>query len=665
MSSTSPKIMWKPSKELLLSSQIAQFINFISEEGVDDFHSLYNWSINQPELFWLKVWDFCGVIAKERGSVVLKSDGTMLNSQWFPEAELNFAENLLTPLASAKKLDEKVIIFWGEDKVKREVSLDELLSTVRKIWWLFKQEGLSKGDRVAAYIPNIPETVFFMLGVAANGGVWSSCSPDFGTEAVLDRFSQITPSFLITTDGYYFKGKVINIFDKVKEVIRRLPSLKKVIVIPYTGSVQEKDYPEKCISLNSWLDLAPSSESISISYTMVPFNSPLYIMYSSGTTGKPKCIVHGVGGTLLEHLKEHKLHTDISEKDVFFYQTSCGWMMWNWLVTGLASKAQLVLYDGYPLLNNNRILFELAESAGITVFGTNARYLSLIEKMGLKPAKEFSLTSLRAVLSTGSVLAPESFEYVYKEIKEDLMLSSISGGTDIIGCFALGCPILPVYKGELQCRSLGLKVEVFNDKGEPVIDEQGELVCTAPFPSMPIYFWNDPEKSRYKSSYFSTYEGVWRHGDWVKLTSRGTMVFYGRSDAVLNPSSGVRVGTAEIYNQLEKFREILEAVAVEAPIGDERWIMLLVRLKEGQKLTKELEERIRKEIKESLSPFYVPKVIKAVADLPRTKSGKTVELLVKRVLEGKTPENLEALANPESVKYIENLRKELEMLKFQ
>ncbi|RME59138.1 MAG: acetoacetate--CoA ligase, partial [Candidatus Dadabacteria bacterium] len=375
MSSTSPKIMWKPSKELLLSSQIAQFINFISEEGVDDFHSLYNWSINQPELFWLKVWDFCGVIAKERGSVVLKSDGTMLNSQWFPEAELNFAENLLTPLASAKKLDEKVIIFWGEDKVKREVSLDELLSTVRKIWWLFKQEGLSKGDRVAAYIPNIPETVFFMLGVAANGGVWSSCSPDFGTEAVLDRFSQITPSFLITTDGYYFKGKVINIFDKVKEVIRRLPSLKKVIVIPYTGSVQEKDYPEKCISLNSWLDLAPSSESISISYTMVPFNSPLYIMYSSGTTGKPKCIVHGVGGTLLEHLKEHKLHTDISEKDVFFYQTSCGWMMWNWLVTGLASKAQLVLYDGYPLLNNNRILFELAESAGITVFGTNARYL--------------------------------------------------------------------------------------------------------------------------------------------------------------------------------------------------------------------------------------------------------------------------------------------------
>jgi acetoacetyl-CoA synthetase len=645
--------LWTPPPGRVAASSMAAFMAHVREYcGVNaaDYAELYSWSIRDPERFWHEVWRFCGVIAASEGDTVLAHGDRMPGARWFPEARLNFAENLLQ-----RRDDEPAIIFWGEDRLRSRVTRAELHAEVSRLAQALRAAGVRPGDRIAAYLPNLPGAVIAMLAAASIGAAWSSCSPDFGVQGVLDRFGQIEPRILFAADGYFYNGRLIDVTDRVREISGNLPSLAKTVVIPYTRRDPAIAHAPGFIDVHEFMAPWQPRE---IEYERLPFDHPLYILYSSGTTGVPKCIIHGAGGTLLQHLKEHVLHTDIRPGDRLFYFTTCGWMMWNWLASGLAAGATLLLYDGSPFAREGRILFDLADAEDMTVFGTSAKYIDAAAKLGLEPRRTHRLASVRTMLSTGSPLSPESFDYVYRAVKPDLQLASISGGTDIISCFALGNPLDPVWRGELQCRGLGMKVEVFDDSGKPVRGEKGELVCTAPFPSMPVGFWNDPDGAKYRAAYFDKFPGVWCHGDYVELTERGGLIIYGRSDAVLNPG-GVRIGTAEIYRQVEQLDEVVESLAIgqEWPPGraaDVR-IVLFVRLREGVALDDALAERIRQRIRDNASPRHVPARIVQVADIPRTKSGKIVELAVRNVVHGRPVRNLEALANPEALELYRDL----------
>jgi acetoacetyl-CoA synthetase len=609
-----------------------------------DFDALYRWSVEQPEVFWPSVWELGQVVASRKWDRVLDRPDAMPGARWFPGARLNFAENLLR-----RDDEDPALLFRGEGGERSTLSFRELRAQVGAMAAWMQSAGVRPGDRVAGLMPNRPETVVAMLAAASLGAVWSSASPDFGADGVVDRFGQIAPRVLIGIDGYYYDGKVIDIRPKLAEVVQRIPSLQRVVLVPWVSDGLDDD------ALPCPLDVFPGLLAehwgSPLPAAQLPFEHPLYILFSSGTTGRPKCIVHGAGGTLLQHLKELMLHTDLSAGDRFFYYTTCGWMMWNWLVSGLAVGATLVLFDGSPFFPDPGVLWDLAEEEGVTVFGASAKYLAAIEKAGLKPREGRDLSRLRTLLSTGSPLAPESFDYVYRHVAPDVLLASISGGTDIVSCFALGNPLLPVYRGELQCRGLGLAVEVFDARGRSVVGQRGELVCTRPFPSMPLGFWDDPDDSRYQAAYFDRFPGVWTHGDFAELTPRGGLVIYGRSDTVLNPG-GVRIGTAEIYRVVEGVEAVLESAAVAQDWEGDQRILLLVVLRPGRALDDGLRDDIRRRIRSRLSPRHVPARILQVEEIPRTRSGKIVELAIRDIIHGREVKNREALANPQALEAI-------------
>lgn len=638
--------LWVPSEKRVQESHLQRFTSQVNEDfGVSfaSYHDLRDWSVENSEQFWQAVWDFAEIKASKRSEIVLASADCFPGAKWFPSARLNFAENLL------RYSDDKIaLISRMEDGRRREISYAELHVQVANVAAGLKAEGVVAGDRVAAFMPNVIETVVAMLAATSLGAIWSSCSPDFGINGVFDRFGQIQPKVLFACDGYLYNGKALNSLPRVAEIASRIDSLQRVVLVPVLGS--------DCSSLLADVDKAIPFEEFArahpkpIEFAQLPFDHPLYIVYSSGTTGAPKCIVHGAGGTLIQHQKEYLLHMDVNRDDVFFYYSTCGWVMWNILVSGLATGATLVLYDGSPFSPSPSVLIDMAEEEGITVFGGGAKYYASLEKFGVKPQETHNLSALKTILSTGSPLSDESFEYIYRDVKNDVCLSSISGGTDIISAFVEGCPTLPVYSGELQCRGLGMAVEVWDDDGNSVIAEKGELVCVKPFPCAPIGFWNDPEDSKYIDSYFSSYPGVWSQGDFAEITESGGMVIYGRSDAVLNPG-GVRIGTAEIYRQVERIGEVLDSVCIGQEWKDDLRVVLFVILRKGVTLSEALEQKIRDEIRSNATPRHVPSKIIAVPDIPRTLSGKNVELAVRSVVHGRLVKNTDALANPEALAY--------------
>jgi acetoacetyl-CoA synthetase len=605
-----------------------------------DYRSLYDFSIRCPDAFWRSVWEFAEVRGAP-GEQTVADAGRMPGARFFPDARLNFAENLLRRSDSAP-----AVLFNGESRVRRSLSWSDLRTQAGRFARGLKREGIGPGDRVAAFVPNLPEAVIAALGTAAVGAVWSSCSPDFGAQGVLDRFGQIEPRILLTADAYCYGGKTHDSLGKAADVVRSLPSLWRTVVIPYVAERPDVSRVPGAVAWDAFCEAADGD----LDFERLPFNHPLYILFSSGTTGVPKCIVHGAGGTLLQHLKEHRLHCDVKPRDRVFYFTTCGWMMWNWLVSALASEATLLLYDGSPFHPDGHVLFDWADETGMTLFGTSAKYIDAAQKAGLAPIDTRDLGTVRTITSTGSPLAPESFDFVYGRIKNDVHLASISGGTDIVGCFALGNPTGPVWRGELQTRGLGMAVDVFDEDGRPVRGQKGELVCRQPFPSMPIGFWNDSDGRKYRAAYFERYPGVWWHGDYAEITSHDGMIIYGRSDATLNPG-GVRIGTAEIYRQVEQLEEVVESLVIGQKWDNDERIVLFVRLRDGLELSDELRARITQQLRRNATPRHVPARILQVPEIPRTKSGKIVELAVREIVHGRAVTNREALANPEALDY--------------
>jgi acetoacetyl-CoA synthetase len=653
--------LWTPSPERIARANLTRFIREVEERWalrIADYDALWTFSVERPEHFWQSMWDFGAVLAETRGDRVVDDLDRMPGARFFPEARLNFAENLLR-----ESDNPGALVFHGEDRVRRSMTRDELRTGVARTAAALRASGVGAGDRVAGYLPNMPEAIVAALAAASIGAIWSSCSPDFGVQGVLDRFGQIEPKVLFSADGYFYGGKAHDSLAKLQEIVDRLPSVRRVVVVPY---VQQADNPDDAEgsyharrddpkgSYHTWQDFQRDHQSARLEFAQLPFNHPLYILYSSGTTGVPKCIVHSAGGTLVQHLKEHRLHCDIHEGDRVFYFTTCGWMMWNWLVSTLACGATLLLYDGSPLHRDGRILFDLADETRMTLFGTSAKFIDATHKAGLEPRRTHRLETLRTMTSTGSPLAPEGFDFVYDQIKSDIHLASISGGTDIISCFVGGNPTGPVWRGEIQARALGMKVDVFDAAGRPLRGAKGELVCTMPFPSMPIGFWNDPDGRKYRAAYFDKFPSVWCHGDYVELTDHGGIIIYGRSDAVLNPG-GVRIGTAEIYRQVEQLEEVVESLVVGQQWDNDERVVLFVRLRDGLTLNAEITKRIEDHIRRNTTPRHVPARIVQVGEIPRTKSGKIVELAVRDVIHNREVTNREALANPEALEQFRDL----------
>ncbi|MEF2547903.1 acetoacetate--CoA ligase [Aurantimonas sp. E1-2-R+4] len=636
------KLLWTPGEARVARHPMTAFAVMAGErEGREfaDYEALHRWSVDNRPAFWEAVWDFCGVVG-DRGDTILAEGDSMRHDRFFPDARLNFAENLL-----ARPSDADAIVFRGEDKVRRRVSWGELTDLVSRLAQAFRAEGVVAGDRIAAMMPNMPETIAAMLACASIGAVWSSCSPDFGERGVLDRFGQIEPKLFVTVDGYYYAGKAIEIADKLGPITAELRPLRTVVV-PYLGQAEAvASKVTNGVALGAFLaPFAPAT----IAFERLPFAHPLYILFSSGTTGIPKCIVHSAGGTLLQHLKEHRLHCGAGPGSRVFYFTTCGWMMWNWLVSALATGATLLLYDGSPFHPGPNVIFDYMAEEKATFFGTSAKFIDTARKEGLTPIDTHDLSAVEMLASTGSPLSPESFDYVYAGIKADVHLASVSGGTDIVSCFVLGVPWRPVYEGEIQGPGLGMAVDVWDAAGQPVRGEKGDLVCTEAFPAMPVGFWNDPTGERYQNAYFDQFPGVWCHGDFAEWTEHGGIIIHGRSDATLNPQ-GVRIGTAEIYNIVEQMDEVQEAICIGQPWDGDVRVVLFVRLADGVALTEELTQRIKSGIRAGASPRHVPAKILEVSDIPRTKSGKIVELAVREVVEGREVKNKEALANPEAL----------------
>jgi acetoacetyl-CoA synthetase len=650
MSKKNKKAIWCPSSEQIHASQMFQFMQHINQKygtHLENYASLYEWSIQNIKEFWSEIWAFCGVISRKSWNEILVNSEKMSESQWFTGAELNFAENLLRH----SKENKTAIIFYNEKKYRREISYPQLYLMVAQFASALRKAGVKANDRVAAFMPNLPETLIAMLATASIGAIWSSCSPDFGIQGVYDRFSQIQPKILLSADGYFYNINRYDCLEKVRTLQEKIPSIEKIIVVPYLHENPDLSSLQKAVFYDDFID----KNATEINFTSLPFNHPIYILYSSGTTGVPKCIVHGIGGTLLQHLKELMLHTDLKMQDTIFYYTTCGWMMWNWFVSSLAVGATLVLYDGSPFHPKSNILFDLIDKEKITIFGTSAKYISAVEKAKLHPKKKYKLSRLRTILSTGSPLLAANYDFVYKHIKKNVCLSSISGGTDIVSCFALGNPMLPVYSGELQCRGLGMKVEIFDENGHSVREQKGELVCTAPFPAMPIYFWNDPNNEKYHKTYFAKFPNVWTHGDYAELTQHDGIIIYGRSDTILNPG-GVRIGTAEIYRQVETIDDILESVVIGQDWNGDVRVVLFVKLHEGINLTEELKNKLKMTIRKNASPHHVPSKIIQVSDIPRTINGKIAELAVRDVVHGRVVKNVDALANPEALENFKDIK---------
>jgi acetoacetyl-CoA synthetase len=644
------RLLWKPSEQRIKKTNMYRFMQTVNKKFGEDFQeygALYDWSVDNIPEFWASMWKFAGIKASRPYNEIIDDVTKMPGAKWFSGAELNFAENLL------RFRDNNVaLIFKGEDQPARRMTYSELYVAVARLAASLKEMGIQPGDRAVGFMPNMPETIIAMLAATSLGATWSSCSPDFGIKGVLDRFGQIKPRVLFTANGYSFKGRKFDSLERISNILKQLPSIEKVVVVPYT-----EDDPDIGSVPNAVLydDFRSADPNLEVEFTQLPFDHPLYIMYSSGTTGLPKCMVQSAGGILIHHMKELMLHTNLAREDVIFYFTTCGWMMWNWLTSSLSTGATLVLFDGNPFHPDPGALWKMAQDEKITVFGTSAGYIAALQNAGVKPGKTYDLNPLRAVLSTGSPLSAEGFEYVYEEVKEDLQLASISGGTDLNGCFALGNPMGPVYAGELQCRGLAMKVEAFDENGKPVMNRQGELVCTAPFPSMPIYFWNDPENEKYHAAYFDVYPNVWRHGDFIEINEHGGVVIYGRSDATLNPG-GVRIGTAEIYRQVEQLEEIEDSLVVGQNWKNDVRVILFVKMAEGHELTDEIKAIIRRTIRSNASPRHVPSKILPVPDIPYTLNMKKVELAVKKVIHGQPVLNKDALRNPEVLDFFLDLK---------
>ena len=636
--------IWTPSLFRIADANLTRFMAFAAARGAPDadYPALYRWSVADPAAFWDALFAFAGVVA-DRPGPVLEDGARMPGARWFPGTTLNFAENLLRGPG-----EEPALVFRNERGGRRELSWRELRAEVARIAAGLADAGVGPGDRVAGFLPNLPEAIVAMLATASLGATWTSCSPDFGIQGVLDRFGQVAPKVLFTADGYFYAGRTIDSLEPVSGVLAKLPSVQRVVVVPCAGESPDIGRLRHAVRYADF-----GRRGATLRFRRMPFDHPLYVLYSSGTTGVPKCIVHGAGGTLLQHLKEHLLHTDVKPGDRLFYFTTCGWMMWNWLASGLAAGATLILYDGSPFHPGPEVLWRMASEEGVTIFGTSPKYLAALEKAGYRPRDHHALVVLRTLLSTGSPLAPEQYDFVAGAIGADVQVASISGGTDIVSCFALGNPLLPVYRGELQCRGLGMRVEVWGEDGRPLTGERGELVCTAPFPSMPVGFWNDPDGRKYRAAYFERFPGVWRHGDYAILTERGGLVILGRSDAVLNPG-GVRIGTAEIYRQVEQLPEVLESVVVGQDWRNDVRVVLFVRLRDGLALDDALRERIRRQIRANTTPRHVPAVILQVPEVPRTISGKVVELAVRETIHGRPVKNTDALANPAALEHFRN-----------
>ena len=645
------KLLYTPSEKYLENAYITQFTKFFSDhigKPLHDYNDLFTASLAHKEQFWDCLRRFTHVIGEFDESLYIKGNH-IKEDRYFPNARLNYAENLLAPF---KDDEQDMLIFSSEGQNHRRLNAKIVKNHVAALSSYLEDIGLNSGNRIAAVMPNMPETVTLMLATTACGGVWASCSPDFGTESIIDRFGQIAPKALIICDQYRYNGKMIDMSDKITALQKQLPDIEHFIVVPFLEELSEKVTVTNKIA--NYHHIIEQNQGTILQFERVPFNAPLFIMFSSGTTGAPKCIVHSVGGTLLQHLKEHRLHCNLGHGDKFFYYTTCGWMMWNWMVSALASGMPLILYDGSPFAPSERVLFDLLEEENATILGTSAKYIDAIRKSGFIPKEHYKLDTLRIVTSTGSPLSEESFDFVYDSVKSDLQLASISGGTDIVSCFVLGAPNLPVYSGEIGCRGLAMDVDIFDENGQPLKQGKGEMVCKSSFPSMPIYFWNDPDGQRYHNAYFSSVDGVWAHGDFAEFTEHGGIIIHGRSDTVLNPG-GVRIGTAEIYRQVEKFDEVSEAVCIGQKWEDDVRVVLFLKLQDNIDLSEELIKKIKTEIRQGTSPRHVPSIIKSVPDIPRTKSGKITETAVRDIVHGLSIRNTGSLANPEALEYYKDI----------